>query len=51
MESYLGKWTNHILMILPESADNMGYGVYRYWIKVHTHTHTNADMFFISGIY
>ncbi|XP_063673992.1 GREB1-like protein isoform X2 [Bolinopsis microptera] len=33
MDLYITKWTNHIIMVLPESAESQGFGVYRYWIK------------------
>ena len=27
MDLYINKWTNHVIMVLPESADHHGYGV------------------------
>lgn len=33
MDLYITKWTNHIIMVLPQSADNKGFGVYCHWIK------------------
>ena len=27
MDLYITKWTNHIIMVLPQSADNKGFGV------------------------